>query len=262
MERCGAKRNKVFTPRETRRFSNQIGDALAQEVVVASGGFVVVGELCGPNLFPVLEGIVHRVEGAAFGGALRHHHHLAEGSLQTVSPHECLRGGFHAKGLLADGQSLLAEDVILQLRVLHGVNDVQTGADDGDGFPVDGEAALVGGGVAAQCQARHDHIAFLCELHCEVVGFCAASSIGGPCPDDGHAFLSLQEFEVAPQPQPFGTILANGPQQGREQLGSLGDFDDGIGHDVCAVGGQKDIRFSIRVSVSGKSREVKNGSVE
>ncbi len=216
-------------------FSDQTGDALAQEVVVAGGGFVVVGELCGPNLFPVLEGIVHRVEGAAFGGALGHYHHLAEGGLQTVSPHECLRGGFHAKGLLADDQSLLAEDVILQLRVLHGVNDVQTGADDGDGFPVDGEAALVGGGVAAQCQARHDHIAFLCELHCEVVGFCAASSIGGPCPDEGHALFSLQEFEVAPHPQPFGTILANGPQQGREQLGSFVDFDDGIGHGVWLV---------------------------
>ena len=57
----------------------------------------------------------------------------------------------------------------------------------------------------------------------------------GPCPDDGHALFSFQKLEVAPQPQPFGTILANGLQQGREQLGSFGDFDDGIGHDVCCV---------------------------
>ena len=41
--------------------------------------------------------------------------------------------------------------------------------------------------------------------------------------------------EVTPQPQPFGTILSNIPQQGREQLGALGDFDDGIGHDGCAM---------------------------
>ena len=93
------------------------------------------------------------------------------------------------------------------------------------------QEVVVAGGVAAQCQARHDYIAFLCELHCKVVGFCAASSIGGPCPNDGHALFSLQEFEVAPHPQPFGTILSNIPQQGREQLGALGDFDDGIGHD-------------------------------
>ena len=248
------KRNKVFTPRETRIFSDQTGGTLAQKVVVAGGSFVVVGELRGPNLFPVLEGIFHRVEGAALGGALGHHHHLTEGGLQTVSPHECLRGGFHAKGLLADDQSLLAEDVFLQLRVLHGVNDVQTGADDGDGFPMDGEAALVGGGVAAQCQARHDHIAFLCELHCEVVGFCAASGIGRPSSDDGHALFSLQEFEVAPQPQPFGTILANGPQRWREQLGALGDFDDGIGHDgwfLYAWGGGLSVSFLTRVGVLG-----------
>ena len=63
-------------------------------------------------------------------------------------------------------------------------------------------------------------------------GFVVVGELCGPCPDDGHALLSLQEFEVAPQPQPFGTILANGPQRGRKQLGSLGDFDDGIGQDV------------------------------
>ena len=97
-----------YIPRKNAGLLNQSSDALTQEVVVAGGGFVVVRELCGPNLFPVLEGIFHRVEGAAFGGALGHHHHLAEGGLQTVSPHECLRGGLHAKGLLADDQSLLA----------------------------------------------------------------------------------------------------------------------------------------------------------
>ena len=195
----------------------------------------MVRELCGQYLLPVLEGILHRVEGASFGGALDHYHHLAEGGLQTVSPHECLRGALHAKGLLADDQSLLAEDVFLQLRVFHGMNNVQTGAHDGDGFPVDGEAALVGGGVAAQCQARHYHVAFLCEIHCKVVGFCAASSIGGPRPDDGHALSSFQKLEVAPKPQPFGTILANGQQRRWEALGGFGDFDDGIGHDVWFV---------------------------
>lgn len=53
----------------------------------------------------------------------------------------------------------------------------------------------------------------------------------GPNLDDGHALFSLQKFEVTSQPQPFGTILSNIPQQGREQLGALGDFDDGMGHD-------------------------------
>ena len=40
--RCAGKKNKVFTPRETRKYSNQTGDALTQEVVVASGGILAL----------------------------------------------------------------------------------------------------------------------------------------------------------------------------------------------------------------------------
>ena len=66
-------------------------------------------------------------------------------------------------------------------------------------------------------------------------GIVVVGELCGPCHDNGHALFSLQEFEVAPQPQPFGTILSNIPQQGREQLGGFGDFDEGIGNDVVSI---------------------------
>ena len=70
-------------------------------------------------------------------------------------------------------------------------------------------------------------------------GIVVVGELCGPCPDDGHALFSLQQFEVAPQPQPFGTILANGPQRRREQFGGLVDFDDGIGHGGVACEGKR-----------------------
>lgn len=63
-------------------------------------------------------------------------------------------------------------------------------------------------------------------------GFVVVGELCEPCSDDGHALFSFQKLEVASQPQSFGTILAKDPQQGREQLGSFVDFDDGIGHAI------------------------------
>ena len=162
----------------------QLG-SLLDEGVGGPGEFV--GDVAGDGEdFPaLLQGAAAGDAGAAELSGFDHQDAARQAADDAVAQGEIVRIGAGGERKFADQRAAQFEDLLAELAIFAGIDDIDAGAEDGDGASAGLHGSLVGDGVDAAGHAADDDQAAVGEVLREPLGHAEAVGRGVAGADDG-----------------------------------------------------------------------------